>query len=212
MAGEDFAQRLRPVLADAVGTHGFLLDDVTVRQAGRRKLVKVVVDSENESGVGLDDIARLSREVSTALDGAPDLLAGPYTLEVTSPGIDRPLTRPRHWRRAHTRLVALRLTDGTSTKARVGAADETAVRLLIDGTVRRVDYAEIERAAVEVEFGKPPAKELAILEGQGDDQRDGRDGGQPDDRRTAERATTDGRCTDAGVAERAGEDSKEESR
>ncbi len=109
---------LEPVVASAVETAvaraGYDLELLHVQQAGRRRLVKVVVDSDTaDGGIGLDQVAEVSRAVSAALDALEDHrtagspLGGSYTLEVTSPGLDRPLTRPRHWRRARLRKVAV---------------------------------------------------------------------------------------------------------
>ncbi|MGH3801917.1 MAG: ribosome maturation factor RimP, partial [Pseudonocardiaceae bacterium] len=98
------------VVRDAVVSTGFELEGLDEVRAGQRWLVRVIIDSD--AGVGLDDIAAVSRAVSQALDDRDDLLAGPYTLEVTSPGVDRPLTRPRHWRRNRLRLVRVAAADG----------------------------------------------------------------------------------------------------
>jgi ribosome maturation factor RimP len=149
------ATRLTPVLDDVVRRAGFDLEDVDVRPAGRRRLIRVIVDSDN--GVGLDDIADLSRAISAALDDQDDVLGGPYTLEVTSPGVDRPLTMPRHWRRA-------RFRDGSTVDGRVGPADDEAVDLLVEGRFHRLSYPDVDRAVVQVEFREPPAEELRLLE------------------------------------------------
>lgn len=153
-------ERLEPVVAAAVARAGFELEEVHVQQAGRTQLVKVVVDGDD--GIGLDEIAAVSRAVSEALDAEDAILASAYTLEVTSPGLDRPLTRPRHWRRARLRKVAVRQGED-SFLARVGDADADGVELLVDGQLRRVEYAEIEHAVIEVEFKEPPAAEIAKL-------------------------------------------------
>ena len=156
---------LEPVVAGAVAQAGFELEALDIQTAGRRRLVKVVVDADNP--VGLDDIAEVSRAVSKALDQHDDaVLGGPYTLEVTSPGLDRPLTKPRHWRRARLRLVKVRHTDGSRFAGRVGAVDDDpggGVQLLTNGELRRIDYADVEHAVVEVEFKEPPAEELERL-------------------------------------------------
>lgn len=154
--------QLEPVVAEAVADAGFDLEEFEVQQAGRRRLVKVVIDSDE--GVELEQISDVSRAVSAVLDAHEHVLAGPYTLEVTSPGVDRPLTRVRHWRRARYRLVKIRLADGAKLVARVGEADDEGVTVLVDGKLRRLTYREIERAVVEVEFRQPPAEELAKLE------------------------------------------------
>lgn len=169
--------KLEPVVAEAVADAGFDLEDFDVQQAGRRRLVKVVIDSD--AGVGLDEISEVSRAVSEVLDEHEHVLAGSYTLEVTSPGVDRPLTRPRHWRRARFRLVRIRLADGADLVARVGDADDDGVTVLAGGELRRVAYRDVERAVVEVEFQQPPAEDLVRLERaaggvsqQGDDRED----------------------------------------
>lgn len=156
---------LEPVVADVVQRAGFDLERLDVQRAGRRQLVRVVVDSD--SGVGLDEITTISRAVSAVLDEHGHLLAGPYTLEVTSPGVDAPLTSPRHWRRNHLRRVRVRLTNGTELTGRVGDADDAGVLLLVDGHVRELRFADVERAQVEVEFRQPPADELAALQAAG---------------------------------------------
>lgn len=161
-AREDIMGRLAPVVAEAVGTLGFDLETLDVTVAGRRRLVKVVVDADD--GVELDLLSEASRVVAAALDANDDILAGAYTLEVTSPGVDRPLTKPRHWKRAKLRLVKVRRRDGVEFLGRVGSADEAGVDLLVDGTLRRVDYASVAKAAVEIEFRQPPSAELLLLE------------------------------------------------
>jgi len=163
-------ETLEPVVADAVARAGYDLEHLQVQQAGRRQLVKVVVDSDDAAaGIGLDQVAEVSRAVSSALDAldsddtAGSMLGGSYTLEVTSPGLDRPLTRPRHWRRARLRKVAVRAGEDAFV-ARVGDADDHGVRLLVDGDIRHVRFTDIDHAVVEVEFREPPAAEIAKLE------------------------------------------------
>lgn len=159
-------EKLEPVVADAVARAGFELEQVHVQQAGRRQLVKVVVDRDGaDGGIGLDEVAAVSRAVSEVLDVQDDagVLGSAYTLEVTSPGLDRPLSKPRHWRRARLRKVAVRQHEDVKFLARVGDADDEAVELLVDGELRRVGYVEIEHAVIEVEFKEPPAAEIAKL-------------------------------------------------
>jgi len=153
--------QLQELLAPVVQAAGFDLEQLEVRATGRRHCVKVVVDSDH--GVDLDDIAQLSRAASVELDQHEHLIGGSYTLEVTSPGVDRPLTVPRHWRRARLRLVTVRPREGKPFTGRVGAAEEDAVTMLVDGSLRRVPYADIDRAAVEVEFKPAPETEVALL-------------------------------------------------
>ena len=158
----DLGAALEPVVRDAVDAAGFELEQLDVQRAGRRNLVKVVVDAD--SGIGLDEVADVSRTVSGVLDEHDHVLGGPYTLEVTSPGLDRPLTKPRHWRRARLRLVKVR-TDSETFIARVGDADEDGVQLLVGGELRQVPFEAVDHAVIEIEFKQPPPEELALLGG-----------------------------------------------
>lgn len=153
---------LEPVVRDAVEKAGFDLDALEQVRAGKRRLIRVIIDSD--AGVGLDDITAASRAVAVVLDSRDDLLAGPYTLEVTSPGVDRPLTQPRHWRRNRLRLVRATLADEGELVGRIGECDDEGVTLLVSGALRRVCYAKLDRAVVEVEFNQPPAAEVAAIE------------------------------------------------
>jgi ribosome maturation factor RimP len=154
---------IETAVRDAVARTGFDLEDLEEVRAGQRRLIRVIIDSD--AGVGLDDIASVSRAVSQALDQHDALITGPYHLEVTSPGVDRPLTQPRHWRRNRRRLVRTCLVDGGELVGRIGDCDEEGVTLLASGALRRVRYAELRRAVVEVEFRPPPPAELAALDG-----------------------------------------------
>lgn len=141
---------LTPVVADA----GYDLEDLTVTAAGKRSVVRVLVDKDG--GTTLDDVADVSRVVSDALDAAdeqdPTLLGPSYVLEVSSPGVDRPLTAPRHWRRNAGRLVAVTPREGAPYDARVVSADDAAVTLEVAGQPRVVPYDEVAKAVVQVEF------------------------------------------------------------
>jgi ribosome maturation factor RimP len=143
--------RLLQVLDPAVTATGFDLEDITVSPAGKRRIVRVVVD--RDGGVDLDDVAAVARAVSEVLDAAPDLVDGAYVLEVTSPGVDRPLTQPRHWRRAEGRLVKATLADETVV-GRITATTDDEVTLDVEGTSRTVLQAEVTKAVVQVEFTK----------------------------------------------------------
>lgn len=154
---------IESVVRDAVAGTGFELEELEEMRAGQRWLIRVIIDSD--TGVGLDDITAVSRAVSLALDQHAELVAGPYNLEVSSPGVDRPLTHPRHWRRNRLRLVRAALVDGGELVGRIGDCDDEGVTLLASGGLRRVRYAELCRAVVEVEFRQPPAAELAALDG-----------------------------------------------
>ncbi len=124
------ADRLKALLTPSVAGTGLDLETVDVTHAGRRRLVRVAVDKDG--GVSLDDVATVARVVSEALDASDVMGAQPYVLEVTSPGVDRPLTEPRHWRRSVGRLVKVDLVSGSSVTGRVEAADADGVDLDVE--------------------------------------------------------------------------------
>jgi ribosome maturation factor RimP len=181
------AARLRPTVVEVVEAAGFLLDDLEVRPAGRRQVVRVVVDTAEvpgphdppAPGPDLDAVAGVSRELSARLDAADEegaLPDGEYTLEVSTPGTDRPLTHPHHWRRAWLRRVAVTRTDGSALTARVGPVSDGAdpdgrdggTVTLAEGTPRgpvlhRLSLDEVRRAVVEVEFKPAPTAEVEAL-------------------------------------------------
>jgi ribosome maturation factor RimP len=152
--------RIADVIQPVVAAAGMDLESVRVTAAGRRRLLRVVVDSDR--GVSLDDAAAVSRELSAALDTVAVMGDFPYTLEVSSPGVNRPLADPRHWRRAVGRLVQVTVTDSggaRSVSGRISAADADGVTLDVEGdpkTRRRFPYALLGPGAVQVEFGHPP--------------------------------------------------------
>jgi len=132
---------------------GVDLEDVEIQRAGRRHVLTVVID--RDGGVDLDLVAEVSRTVSETLDetGLGDEIPGAYVLEVTSPGVDRPLTEPRHWRRAVGRLVDVSLTDGSQVTGRVRELrDDTIVILDTEDGDAEIDPSAVSRAVVQVEF------------------------------------------------------------
>jgi ribosome maturation factor RimP len=141
--------RVRAVIEPVVTAAGYDLEDVAVSRAGRRHVVRVLVDTDG--GINLDDVAVVSREISAALDTAEEnggeVLAGEYQLEVGSPGVDRPLTEPRHWRRNVTRLVAVNGLTG-----RVIGVDDEGIVLDVDGTPRHLAFGELGPGRVQIEF------------------------------------------------------------
>jgi ribosome maturation factor RimP len=145
--------RIADVIGPVIAAAGMDLESVRVSAAGRRRLLRVVVDSDR--GVSLDDAATISRKLSAALDATPVMGDFPYTLEVSSPGVDRPLTDPRHWRRAVGRLVQVTAADAGPISGRVLAADADGVTLDVAGDRRRFGYAALGAGAVQVEFGHP---------------------------------------------------------
>lgn len=150
----DLAQRLSAEVA-AIIDPGIDLEDLTVSKAGRRQLVRVVID--RDGGIDLDLVAAVSHQVSEVLD-RPDfepLLGDSYVLEVTSPGTDRPLTTPAHWRRALSRLVIAELADGTSLTARIESVSESGVVLNpVEGDPVDLPFDQLVRGTVQVEFNR----------------------------------------------------------
>jgi ribosome maturation factor RimP len=161
--------RIADVIGPVVAAAGMDLESVRVTAAGRRRLLRVVVDSDR--GVSLDDAAAVSRELSAALDTVAVMGDFPYTLEVSSPGVDRPLTDRRHWRRAVGRLVQVTVTDSAgaqSVSGRIVSAGADGVTLEVEGdpkTRRRFPYAALGAGAVQVEFGHPPTELGATRDG-----------------------------------------------
>lgn len=152
-------EHLLGLLTPAVEASGHDLEDVTVTQAGRRSLIRVVVDADG--GVDLDAIAEVSRVVSDVLDRDADggaAFAGPYVLEVSSPGIDRPLTEPRHWRRAVGRLVSTTVADRSLT-GRVLDVDDRGVTFDVDGARAEAPWPQLGRGRVQIEFSRAEAED-----------------------------------------------------
>ena len=150
--------RLTDVLEPVVSAHGFDLEEVVVTPAGKRRIVRVIVDKDG--GVDLDDIAKVSTAVSGTLDGGGDtgvLGSAPYTLEVTSPGVDRPLTQPRHWRRNVDRLVTVGVAGVGDRTGRIVSADDDGVVLDVDGAEVVAPYADLGPGRVQVEFNRKPS-------------------------------------------------------
>jgi ribosome maturation factor RimP len=162
-------QRVREVVEPAVTAAGYDLEDVTVTAAGRRSVVRVIVDRDD--GVDLDAVAEVARLVSDTLDGDDPTGDAPYTLEVSSPGVDRPLTEPRHWRRASGRLVKAGVRDDADVTGRVVATDDSGVTFDLDGQQRRVPYDALGPGKVQVEFSRPGSQvEAADDDEEGDEE------------------------------------------
>jgi ribosome maturation factor RimP len=151
--GTSQGARLAAIVQPVVAAAGCDLESVQVVPAGRRRLVRVVVDAD--AGVSLDQVAEVSRAVSVALDDHDGVLgAAPYVLEVSSPGVDRPLTAPRHWRWATGRLVQVAVTGRGPVQGRVRAAGEHGVSLDVDGEECTFSYEALGQGRVQVEFSR----------------------------------------------------------
>jgi ribosome maturation factor RimP len=153
-------------LLDAEFAHaGYEIEDVIIDARARPPRITVVADGD--TALDLDTIATLSRSASTLLDAVKSI-QGHYVLEVSSPGLDRPLTSEKHFRRARGRKVELALTDGTQVTGRVGEMCDGALKLVIrdhlarDWAVRVVPLDEIVKGVVQVEFSPPAERELEL--------------------------------------------------
>ena len=132
---------------------GLDLEAVEVTPAGRRRVLRIAVDKDG--GVTMDDVALATKEISRLLDVGDIMGEQPYTLEVTSPGTDRPLVLPRHWRRNIGRLVKVTTHDGGTFTGRVAGQEGEAAILEVDGAPRTVALSEVAKAHVQIEFNRP---------------------------------------------------------
>jgi len=139
---EDISAAVTPALSAL----GFYLEDVTITSAGRRSMLTIIVDGDTH--LSLDQVTSATKAIGEIVESLQSLGDTPFTLEVTSPGLDRPLTKPRHWRKNIDRLVKVVLLDGKEIKGRIKAASEDSAT--VDQS--EINFAEIKRASLEVEF------------------------------------------------------------
>lgn len=152
MPTADTRDRLAEALTAPIEALGLDLEAVELTVAGKRRVLRVAIDQDG--GVTMDDIADATREVSRVLDQTDLMGAQPFTLEVSSPGVDRPLTLPRHWRRNARRLVKVTFAEGEPVLGRITDSDEDGALLDVEGAERRVAYAEVKKARIQIEFKK----------------------------------------------------------
>lgn len=157
------SERLRELLEPLVSSQGLDLEEIEVDSVGRKRVLRVVVDSDE--GADLDAIADVSRALSAKLDETNAMGEGEYTLEVGTPGAERPLTEHRHYVRAVGRLVKFQLTEGGEVVARILEVDDEGLDVEVPGvkgrkaTSRRLTFSDIEKARVQVEFNRKDKKE-----------------------------------------------------
>ena len=138
---EVISSTLAPIIADS----GFYLEDVTL-SSDLPKILTVIIDGDTP--LNLDQVTSVTKEISEILEHLPELGDLPFTLEVSSPGIDRPLTLPRHWRKNLGRLVTITLQDGSVVKGRIGELVDHLIKI----DERELALSDIARAQVEIEF------------------------------------------------------------
>jgi ribosome maturation factor RimP len=146
-------QQLQDLLDSVVSAAGYELVDLSVSSAGRRSLLRVTVDGD--AGIDLDGVAVVSRAISEAMDAADGAFAGPYVLEVSSPGVDRPLTEPRHWQRALGRLVSVPISGDEPVTGRVLSAEPAGLRLQVAGAEHDYPWSAVGTGRMQVEFSRP---------------------------------------------------------
>lgn len=180
MSSTDRSEHIRHDVQASVDELGLIVEDITITPAGKRRLVRILVDrdlrnlsaSDDTSPVdplSLDEVADATRVIGAALDDSDAMGAAPYVLEVSSPGVDRPLTKPRHFRRNVGRLVVLSRADGGDLSGRITSAGPDGVSLdpaTVKGSQQGpatapgpVGYDEITRAQVQVEFARATDRE-----------------------------------------------------
>lgn len=139
---EDIAAVITPVLA----IQGFYLEDINITSAGSRSMLTVIVDGDTH--LSLDQVTSASKAISEIIENIQSLGQSPFTLEVTSPGLDRPLTKPRHWRKNLDRLIKVISLDGQVVTGRIKDVNETGV--MVDELF--IPFTSIKRATLEIEF------------------------------------------------------------
>lgn len=152
MQDNQLASIIEPILA----SHGLELDSLDITPVGKRSILRITVDGDGPKGRGplLDDIASASKAISEALDESTATGSAPYTLEVSSRGVGKPLTEGKHFRRNTGRLVKINLADGGVT-GRIKGADDEQVTLDVDGESQAVAIQDIKKAVVQVELNRP---------------------------------------------------------
>lgn len=192
--GSQQRDAVRDVLAPVLARLDLRLDDLAITPAGSRRLLRVVIDLSDEAvdrmlaeatagaashapGLSLDAVADASRAVSQALDDSDVMGEAAYVLEVTTPGVDRPLTEPAQFRRNVRRKVTVTLVDGTDVTGRLEQAGEALV-LRVEGAkkgmsaARTYPWAEVVRGVVQVDFARVDDVPLVDLEGNDADDAD----------------------------------------
>lgn len=147
--------RVEAEITDPLRALGVDVEAVEITPAGKRRVLRIAVDKDG--GVTLDDVAEATKTIDGVLEDSDVMGEHPYTLEVTSRGVDRPLTLPRHWRRNVDRLVKVTLTEGDVVEGRITASGEDSATLDVDGNPHELTYADVAKALVQIEFNRKSA-------------------------------------------------------
>ena len=141
-------EQVLAVITPAIESLGFYIEDITITSAGKRSMLTVIVDGDTH--LSLDQVTVATKAISEIVENLPTLGNNPFTLEVTSPGLDRPLTKPRHWRKNQDRLIKIILNDGKEVTGRIKDSNESSVTV----DQQEISFADIKRATLEIEFKK----------------------------------------------------------
>ena len=144
---------LNELLAPVVKASGLLLEEIKVIPVGRSRIISVIVDHE-ERNLNLDEVAASSRAISEILENYGQLGDNPFTLEVTSPGVDRPLVKAYQWKKNLGRLISIVKVDGEKLIGRLKSIDLDSALLEVKSGEVSVLFSEIKRATVEIEFNR----------------------------------------------------------
>jgi ribosome maturation factor RimP len=139
-------EQVAAVITPAIQALGFYVEDISITSAGRRSMLTVIVDGDTH--LSLDQVTVATKAISEIVENLPTLGNNPFTLEVTSPGLDRPLTKPRHWRKNKDRLIKIVLNDDKEITGRI--KDSTDDEVIVDE--QKVAFVDIKRATLEIEF------------------------------------------------------------
>ena len=139
-------EQVAAVITPAIESLGFYVEDISITSAGRRSMLTVIVDGDTH--LSLDQVTVATKAISEIVENLPTLGNNPFTLEVTSPGLDRPLTKPRHWRKNKDRLIKIVLNNGKEITGRI--KDSTDDEVIVDE--QKVAFVDIKRATLEIEF------------------------------------------------------------
>ena len=139
-------EQVAAAITPAIESLGFYVEDIAITSAGKRSMLTVIVDGDTH--LSLDQVTVATKAISEIVENLPTLGNNPFTLEVTSPGLDRPLTKPRHWQKNKDRLIKIILNDGKEIMGRIKDSTQSAVT--VDEQV--INFADMKRATLEIEF------------------------------------------------------------
>jgi ribosome maturation factor RimP len=139
-------EQVAAAITPAIESLGFFVEDIAITSAGKRSMLTVIVDGDTH--LSLDQVTVATKAISEIVENLPTLGNNPFTLEVTSPGLDRPLTKPRHWQKNKDRLIKIILNDGKEITGRIKDSTQSAVT--VDEQV--INFADMKRATLEIEF------------------------------------------------------------